>query len=280
MRSATRVAEQLERRVQRRRVEAQRAAVVGALVERQIVGVAVRAPGAAVQAGRLRAPHLRAPPRSPASAASVPPAARWSRSSRRARRRPARLGHPAARPLLVARAGRHGVLQPGRQHRLVVEPVRDALEPAVEEAHALAERAHGGRRDAVHRIVVAPGPDQRRGAARRGARAGGRRRRCSRRSSRRSPSRDSGWPRSARRPSRAASSRPALMGEPLLDEMRRALEPLAPLRAPAVARDRRDRAAARSTRACSWPTGPCPSGSRARRGSGRRRRSDRRSRRC
>src|SRR4029077_13320409 len=52
------VPEQLERLLERRRVEAQRATVVGALVEWQIVGVTVRAPGAPVEAGRLCSPQL------------------------------------------------------------------------------------------------------------------------------------------------------------------------------------------------------------------------------
>ena len=58
VRSATGVAEDLERRIERLRVEAERAAVVRALVERQVVGVAVRAPRAAVEAAGLRAEHL------------------------------------------------------------------------------------------------------------------------------------------------------------------------------------------------------------------------------
>ncbi len=52
------VPEQLERRIERLGVEAERLAVVGALIERQVVGMAVRTPRAAVEAARLRADDL------------------------------------------------------------------------------------------------------------------------------------------------------------------------------------------------------------------------------
>ena len=157
----------------------------------------------------------------------------------RARGRPARGRHPAARPLLVARAGRHGVLQPGRQHRLVVEPVRHALEPAVEEAHALAERAHGRSRDAVHRVVVPPGPDQ---AAARHVQVleqaqDGVRVAVGPAADRQHGTADGGVVLAGGAVPPVVV--PALMREPLLDEVRRALEPLAPLRPPAGAGDRR-----------------------------------------
>ena len=77
-----RVPEQLDRLLERRRVEAERAPVVGALVERQVVGVAVRAPGAAVEAGGLGAQDLEHGALARRRARARPARSRWRRSSR------------------------------------------------------------------------------------------------------------------------------------------------------------------------------------------------------
>ena len=68
---------------------------------------------------------------------------------------------------------------------------------------------------------------------------------------------------------------PPLVGEPVPDVRRRALEAVEPGLAPAVAEDVAGRAAARSTSASRRPSGACRGRGRSRRGSGRRPRSGR-----
>ena len=232
------MAEQLERLPERRRVEAQRARR-----RRRAGRTAGRRSGhrrtRRRRRGRSSASRGRRARRAlPDCARATRPAVSCRRSSRGVGGRPARLGDPAARALVVARAGRHGVLQPRDQHRLLVDPVLDALQPAVVEAHALAERAHRRRRDAVHRIVVPPGPDERaprhvevleQPERRVGVAVG--------------PAGDRHHGAADGRVVLARRAVPPvvvaqLVGEPRLEEVGRALEALAPLLAPAVAHDR------------------------------------------
>ena len=75
-------------------------------------------------------------------------------------RGPARLGHPAARPLPVVRRGRRVLLHPGPEHRLVHDPGVDPLEPVVPPPQRLLEEADLRPGHRVVRERVRPRPDQ------------------------------------------------------------------------------------------------------------------------
>ena len=85
---------------------------------------------------------------------------RWSPSGceRRVhlRGRPARLPHPAARPLLVRRRRRDAVLHPDAQHGLVHDAVVGAAQPVVPPAHQLLEEPDRRAGLAEVRVLVRP----------------------------------------------------------------------------------------------------------------------------
>ena len=148
------VPEDRERGIDGVRGEAQAGCLLTALVEGEIVGLAVGAPRAAVEADGLDALDLEGllVPRIAAERA----VAEHEFARGDARRRPGLLGDPASRAVRDARCGCHGVLLVGDQHRVAVDPAVHALEPAVKPACLLREDADARRRRAMDRVVMAP----------------------------------------------------------------------------------------------------------------------------
>ena len=153
----------------------------------------------------------------------------------RVRRRPRGFGHPAPGALRVVRRRRHRLLHPEAQARLVHDPRLDALEVLVEPAQALLQEADGRAGLAVLGEGVRPRPDEplaRPGQARHeprdrvGVAVGPA-------ADRVDGHLDGGvvLAHGALAPVVVA----ALVGEPVLDEGRRALDALEPGLAPAVA---------------------------------------------
>ena len=142
-------AEDLDRLLERRRGEGQRALVLGALVAGPVALAAVRAPGARVQAGRLDAAV-----RDRLRGREVPrPLLRVAAAATRARTPSAR---GAARGAWPARR----VLHPHAQPRLVHDPRLDALQVLVEPAQALLQEADRRAGLAVLREGVRPRADE------------------------------------------------------------------------------------------------------------------------
>ena len=135
-----RVPEQLDALVERGRGEAERTAVVRALVHGALAVGAVRAPDSAVDAAeQVRAelePRCGGVGLVAESAFAEPHAALADRG-----RRPGALGHPAAGPLHLSGGRRHGLLHPDAEGGLVHDPGVLALEPLVPPAQALLEEA-------------------------------------------------------------------------------------------------------------------------------------------
>ena len=75
-------------------------------------------------------------------------------------RRPGWFRHPASGPLRAEDFGRHGLLHPGAQHRLVHNAGLDALEPVIPPAQALLQKADGRTGHAHFREIVRPGANQ------------------------------------------------------------------------------------------------------------------------
>ena len=114
-----RVPEQLDPLLERRRVEAERAAVVGALVDGALAVGAVGAPDAAVEPAQEVGADLE-PAAAPVGLLAQRPVAEPQPPLLDVRRRPALLGDPAARPLAAWRApGVTGSCIQTRRSRLV-----------------------------------------------------------------------------------------------------------------------------------------------------------------
>ena len=200
-----RLPEHLEALRDRRGVERQRARVVAALVDRDVGGVAVRAPGARVEPDGLRArvDERCVARRLGGEALGVED----ERQRRLVAAGPRGLGDPPPGSLVVIRCRRDGLLHPRPEHRLVHDPGVAALEVLVPPADALLQEAdlRSGSPDLGPHVP--PRPDEPLARARRGSPAAGRPRRRTRRPTRTPRGPAPRCPRSARPRSRGASSR-------------------------------------------------------------------------
>ena len=135
-------AQDLHGLVERRRLEQQRADVVGTLVARLIAAAAERAPFAGLAADRLRRAHIA---RRERRSRRCKPGVRQEQAMRLAvMRRPGGLGHPASGQRLVVRRRLMALGHPGAQHRLVHDARRLALQPMVPPAQHLLQEADCG----------------------------------------------------------------------------------------------------------------------------------------
>ncbi len=154
------LAQQLDPLLEGRAVPAQRGAVIGTLVEREVRRARRRRP---TRLRRCPSPAGRAGCAWRSSGASVSssecaPTACVHASTRR--RGPGGIGDPAARPLGVGAGGRDRLLHVADQPRLVEEPVLLAIEARGEEPQALLQEADRRPRVAVLGAVVPPRADQ------------------------------------------------------------------------------------------------------------------------
>ncbi len=143
---------------QRLAVEAERLAIVFALVE-GLVGIRVMgAPDAAKQPDRFR---RRQRDRLLRTRRRLEPAARQIERPPLDRCRwPARLRHPAARNLLVKRRRTIALLHPDPEHGLIHDPGLDPLQPFVPPAQGFLEKTDGRAGHADRRVLMRPRPDQ------------------------------------------------------------------------------------------------------------------------
>ena len=173
-------AEDLEALLERRPVEGQRAAVVLALVARELGALARRSRTGTTRHRRgpwLSATTTRGHPRDPAGDAALESRSpsRAEPLGRDARRRPHRLADPPSRRRRIERRRGDVLGHPGAEHRLVHDARVEALQPVVEPADDLGQEVELGPGVARCGYACAHGPmTPRRGTSRPRAAAGSR----------------------------------------------------------------------------------------------------------
>ena len=139
--------------------EYQRAAVILALIRRPF-GVTAIAPDLArrdadpERRADGRAAHCLRPRGQPSAGVEEQPLGADARA------RPLCLAHPAAGTRVIAGLGRHRILHPGPQHRLVHDAGVAALHPVVAPAQYLLQPADGGLNRHVMRVGMRPRADE------------------------------------------------------------------------------------------------------------------------